>query len=112
MTRRREAAELARVLQLSTQEAITVSHLSPHTLSSNSRGTTQDSKDMELRAVHQQPRWADQGGQPPAVRTLQNVDVPRRAAGHVDGVQQRMGGGEHAMFGSDPIVNDQASRSE
>ncbi|ORY29637.1 hypothetical protein BCR39DRAFT_165171 [Naematelia encephala] len=49
MSRRREAAELARVLLLSTQEATTAARISPHTLSSSDKHATQDSKDMELR---------------------------------------------------------------
>lgn len=48
--RRREAAELARALQLSTQEAKTVSNLSPHTISS-SKSNSQDSREMELKTV-------------------------------------------------------------
>ncbi|WWD20634.1 hypothetical protein CI109_105110 [Kwoniella shandongensis] len=60
IARRREAAELARVLELSTQEARTISHLSPHYLSSSSEdkssgAATQDSKDMELRPYQPYP---------------------------------------------------------
>ncbi|OXG41058.1 hypothetical protein C360_00843 [Cryptococcus neoformans Bt15] len=52
MSRRREAAELARALQLSTQQAQTISKTSPHSLSSSSTsGATQESKEMELRPV-------------------------------------------------------------
>ncbi|OWZ55372.1 hypothetical protein C345_00528 [Cryptococcus neoformans A2-102-5] len=51
-SRRREAAELARALQLSTQQAQTISKTSPHSLSSSSTsGATQESKEMELRPV-------------------------------------------------------------
>ncbi|EIW69966.1 hypothetical protein TREMEDRAFT_61733 [Tremella mesenterica DSM 1558] len=50
MSRRREAAELARALQLSQQEANHLAQLPPHTLSSRSTGT-QDSKELELRPM-------------------------------------------------------------
>ncbi len=63
--RRREAAELARALLLSTQEATLVSNLSPHTLSSSKSGT-QDSKEMELRAY--EVGGGVPVGSPPTVR--------------------------------------------
>ncbi|GMK54424.1 hypothetical protein CspeluHIS016_0110100 [Cutaneotrichosporon spelunceum] len=51
MSRRREEAELQRVLQLSTQQARTFVALPPYTLSS---APTDDSRDMELRPVNPQ----------------------------------------------------------
>ncbi|XAO22167.1 hypothetical protein I312_100933 [Cryptococcus bacillisporus CA1280] len=53
MSRRREAAELARALQLSTQQAQTISKASPQFFSSSdTSGATQESKEMELRPVN------------------------------------------------------------
>lgn len=46
MSRRREEAELLQALDLSTQQAAILAHLTPHTLSS---ATTADSRDLELR---------------------------------------------------------------
>ncbi|KAI9633564.1 uncharacterized protein MKK02DRAFT_38220 [Dioszegia hungarica] len=55
MSRRREAAELARVLHLSTQQARVVAETGPHTLSSphgtGKGGSTMDSREMEIRAL-------------------------------------------------------------
>lgn len=53
LIRRREAAELARALQLSTQQAQTISKASPQFFSSSdTSGATQESKEMELRPVN------------------------------------------------------------
>lgn len=49
MSRRREEAELQRVLQLSTQQTRALAALPPVSLSS---APTNDSRDMELRPVH------------------------------------------------------------
>ena len=51
VTRRREAAELARVLALSTQQTRDIADISPHSLSSGHAGATQDSRDMELKRM-------------------------------------------------------------
>ncbi|WVQ70575.1 hypothetical protein IAR50_000094 [Cryptococcus sp. DSM 104548] len=50
MSRRREAADLARALELSTQQARVFANTSPHFLSSSDHAT-QDSREMELRPV-------------------------------------------------------------
>lgn len=69
--RRREAAELARVLEISTQEAVVVSHLSPHTLSSSgSKETSQDSRELELRMMQGTVRPGDVMGPPPSTDDL------------------------------------------
>jgi hypothetical protein len=54
--RRREAAELARVLALSTQQTRDIAEISPHSLSSEHAGETQDSREMELKMMHPRNR--------------------------------------------------------
>jgi len=49
--RRREAAELARVLALSTQQTRDIAEISPHSLSSGHAAATQDSREMELKML-------------------------------------------------------------
>lgn len=56
--RRREAAELAHALALSTQQARDISDISPHSLSSENADRTQDSKELELRIVGMDPPTA------------------------------------------------------
>lgn len=46
MSLRREQAELQRALELSSQQAAVLAHISPYTFSS---ATTADSRDLELR---------------------------------------------------------------
>ncbi|WVQ85837.1 hypothetical protein IAT38_008005 [Cryptococcus sp. DSM 104549] len=75
---RREAADLARALELSTQQATTLSVLSPHWLSSShdTSGATQDSKEMELRPIVSTAGEAGEGSGTGAVEQRNGVQVP------------------------------------
>ncbi|ODN82833.1 hypothetical protein L202_01097 [Cryptococcus amylolentus CBS 6039] len=89
--RRREAADLARALELSTQQAKVFANTSPHFFSSSDHAT-EDSREMELRPVEHaviqtSPRTSLSGRQP-AETAEQNMAPPAVVANFAESLDE------------------------
>ncbi|TYJ55649.1 hypothetical protein B9479_003681 [Cryptococcus floricola] len=91
MSRRREAADLARALELSTQQAKVFANTSPHFFSSSDHAT-EDSREMELRPVEhaaiQPSARTSPSGRQPAESAEQNMGPPAVVANTAESLDE------------------------